>query len=419
MGASNRTAVQFRRRGFSVAALLAAAGATAAFYGALFAVELPSDSILVRYTTGHWILNVTVAMFFWGASSLAVKWAGLRREWAALRHDWIDDRGPALPATQADGLLAAIEAAPRRLLHTALGRRLHNALSDVRDKQASDHIEEHLKYLAELDDEESHAGYALCRLIAWMIPILGFLGTVVGITMAIARITPDQLETSLPEVTSGLAVAFDTTALSLALSMVLMFLMFVVERSEQNALRAVERAARRLLGHRFLASSPASTPYLHAVHAASEQVIAHTRSLVERQTQLWAQAMEGLHAQMERSNAKREEDFAAAMKSIADQWRRDAQAGDEARAQMDQMQARLARIAELLVQRTGEERALVAAQDRLAENLRMLRQTQSFDEALHSLTAAVHLLTVRVRTVHEPAPPEGGSEGAARDRRVA
>ncbi|MEI2659369.1 MAG: MotA/TolQ/ExbB proton channel family protein [Bifidobacterium adolescentis] len=52
----------------------------------------------------------------------------------------------------------------------------------------------------------------LIRTITWAVPILGFLGTVIGITMAIANITPDQLESSLGEVTAGLAVAFDTTA---------------------------------------------------------------------------------------------------------------------------------------------------------------------------------------------------------------
>ena len=78
-----------------------------------------------------------------------------------------------------------------------------------------------MTYLAELGSGRLHDGYALIRTITWAVPILGFLGTVIGITMAIANITPDKLEASLPEVTAGLAVAFDTTALSLALSMLL------------------------------------------------------------------------------------------------------------------------------------------------------------------------------------------------------
>lgn len=420
MGSDTRATLErTRRQGLSIGALIVGLMLTIGFYVALASLHLPRDYALVRYTTGHWILYATVGMFFWGMSDLVAKWLRLRREHAALRFDWLDDHGSAVPASEANTLLEEIESAPRWLLQTSLGRRLWNAIADVHDKQASEHLEEHLKYLAELEEDESHSSYALCRVIAWMIPILGFLGTVVGITMAIGIITPEQLESSLPAVTGGLGVAFDTTALSLTLSMILIFTMFLVERSEQNVLRSIERKSRRLLGHRFLCSTPASTPYLSAVHAASEQVIAHTRALVERQTQLWSKSMEDLQRQVEEINARRETTFANAMKTIADQWRRDTQTIDRTHQQMDQMQTRLAKIAELLVQRTGEERALIAAQDRLAENLRMLRQTQNFDEALHSLTAAVHLLTVRVRSTAEAPTPPAAQEDSLRDRRVA
>ena len=66
--------------------------------------------------------------------------------------------------------------------------------------------------LADQAAERLHESYSLVRTITWAVPILGFLGTVVGITMAIANVTPEQLDTSLGEVTDGLAVAFDTTA---------------------------------------------------------------------------------------------------------------------------------------------------------------------------------------------------------------
>ena len=54
------------------------------------------------------------------------------------------------------------------------------------------------------------------RLIVWAIPILGFLGTVIGITMALNAIDPKAVEESMMQVTTGLGVKFDTTALALA-----------------------------------------------------------------------------------------------------------------------------------------------------------------------------------------------------------
>jgi hypothetical protein len=83
--------------------------------------------------------------------------------------------------------------------------------------------------------DRTHESYGFVRTISWAIPIIGFLGTVMGITVAIANITPEQLDTSIGAVTGGLALAFDTTALSLTLSLVIVFAYFVVERADDDS----------------------------------------------------------------------------------------------------------------------------------------------------------------------------------------
>src|SRR5438270_597962 len=82
--------------------------------------------------------------------------------------------------------------------------------------------------LADADAEGLETSYGLVKIITWAIPILGFLGTVLGITKAIAGVNPEVLEKNLNSVTDGLAEAFDTTASALALTMVVMFFSFVV-----------------------------------------------------------------------------------------------------------------------------------------------------------------------------------------------
>ena len=51
------------------------------------------------------------------------------------------------------------------------------------------------------------------------------------------------------------------------------------------------------------------------------------------------------------------------------------------------------------------EGKLAETQGVLSENLRVLRETQQIDEALHGLTAAIHLMTTRHSPLklHEPA----------------
>ena len=68
------------------------------------------------------------------------------------------------------------------------------------------------------------------------------------ITQSISGITPEKLENSLSEVTDGLALAFDATALALGLTMLTMFLSFMVERAEQAILDTVDRYTDRAVG---------------------------------------------------------------------------------------------------------------------------------------------------------------------------
>ena len=76
-----------------------------------------------------------------------------------------------------------------------------------RQRQSHQSLEEHLRYLAERAADRLHASYALVRTVTWAVPILGFLGTVIGITMAIANISPSELQSSLTDVISGLSIS--------------------------------------------------------------------------------------------------------------------------------------------------------------------------------------------------------------------
>ena len=129
----------------------------------------------------------------------------------------------------------------RRDENSYLVRRVRETLDLVRRTGSAEGIEDHLKYLSELDASRAAQSYGLVRFVVWAIPIMGFLGTVIGITVAIASLSPTQLD-DITGVVSGLGTAFDTTASALALSMVLMFLQFLVDRLEQSLLGKVDES---------------------------------------------------------------------------------------------------------------------------------------------------------------------------------
>lgn len=68
-------------------------------------------------------------------------------------------------------------------------------------------------------ENKSESDQSMIRYLVWLIPSLGFIGTVIGISMALAIANSGDMQA----ITKALAVAFDTTLVSLVLSAVIMF----------------------------------------------------------------------------------------------------------------------------------------------------------------------------------------------------
>ncbi|OQY50496.1 MAG: hypothetical protein DRR08_11750 [Candidatus Parabeggiatoa sp. nov. 2] len=130
-----------------------------------------------------------------------------------------------------------------------IGDRLKKALVHFSASRDLKEVSDILREESETDFAEMESSYALIRVFLWTIPILGFIGTVIGVGDAVGGFSSflsqaqeiDQIKNFLGEVTTGLSAAFDSTFVALALSVVLMMLMFFVEKREKNQLQAAER----------------------------------------------------------------------------------------------------------------------------------------------------------------------------------
>jgi biopolymer transport protein ExbB/TolQ len=83
--------------------------------------------------------------------------------------------------------------------------------------------------------------YTLLRYLVWIIPTLGFLGTVIGISDALEFVGSGQLpaEELLLPTTKKLGVAFHTTLLALLQSSVLMYGLNITQASEETVLNRI------------------------------------------------------------------------------------------------------------------------------------------------------------------------------------
>jgi biopolymer transport protein ExbB/TolQ len=358
-------------------------------------------------------------------------------------------------------------------------RRLQDTCHYLRGSQSTSRLESHLKHLSETAAYRLHDSYSLLLTINWAVPILGFLGTVIGITLAIANVTPEQLDTSLNSVTGGLAVAFDTTTVAMSFSLILVFAYDWIKRSEQRVLSTVDDIALQELLPLFARAGDDADPLQEAQAEAAKQLIDRTETLVQEQTEFWRDSVDGLrerwsetihHQQTHLSEAlesqvaatlddhssqlsqtrqvflsafeqtaqhfataletdrqSREERDESSRQTFEHIWQRfsddlqavirshDAHTEDvidglveqikswqsdleRSTQSIDSQMERLQTLTETLLRLADQEQHLVRVERQLSENLESVRAAETFEQTLHNLTAAVHLLTARVNS---------------------
>lgn len=77
--------------------------------------------------------------------------------------------------------------------------------------------------------------YNLLRYLTWAIPTVGFIGTVIGISLALAMIDPSAAAQPLGDIALALGVSFYTTLVALVESAILVFFMNLVQVREELA----------------------------------------------------------------------------------------------------------------------------------------------------------------------------------------
>jgi biopolymer transport protein ExbB/TolQ len=254
--------------------------------------------LLSRYTAGHPIEMIEMAVFFVGLSALVLRFCDVVGQFHSLRVELLGFLVPVggQAVADCDGLLRELDDL-QGLRETYVVRRVREALEYVRRKNSADSLDQHLRHLEELEGVRVNAAYSMVRIIIWAIPILGLLGTVIGITIAVANLNPETLEESMTKVTHGLGVAFDHTATALSLTMMLMFVKAGVERIEDGLLARVDERVNEELVGRFQQTDAGEDPNALALRRMSDQVVGAIDSLAGRQAEIWKSTVDNTHEQ--------------------------------------------------------------------------------------------------------------------------
>ena len=372
-----------------------------------------------RYFANHWTLYVETIVFFIGLAELLLRLFDVTSQASRVGQPLLGER-PSAPqnASDVEGLLTRLDDLPAAEREGYMPRRLREALQSVLRQGAADKLDDELKYLADVDAARSHSGYALTRIIIWAIPILGFLGTVIGITQAIASIDPKALEASMGGVTGGLGVAFDTTALALVLSMILMFIQFGVDGRESKLLERVDSQAARELCGRF-EQAGGNDPHVAVVRRMAEAVVKSCERLAQRQAEVWQDTIESAHGRWNDLTSSASEHVERALRGAIEggvrahaerlaestldhderqreHWSKFQHALGETAMVARAQQAELTRQTDVLLQVVDATGQVVRLENALNGNLAALAGAQHLQETMLNLAAALHLLNARL-----------------------
>jgi biopolymer transport protein ExbB/TolQ len=210
----------------------------------------PAGDLAWRYLTGFSGIPIPMAaLACWAVAILLLKSLKISAQRRALNLRFVPaESGFVLNVTSVGRVIDSIESTvdqPGRFLYL---NRVLRALRSVRNVGRAAEIDEMLRSQAEADEAVVEGGYTLVRGFVWAIPVLGFIGTIVGLTEAIGRFggvlaeqdtALEEITMRLTEVIQGLETAFVTTGEGLVAALAIHLLQTFVRRQDEAFLDAV------------------------------------------------------------------------------------------------------------------------------------------------------------------------------------
>ena len=247
-----------------VTGLIGAAFA-AAFYLALYPFRKTYLGVLF-YERG-WVQYALALLMGWSAAILLFKWRKLRSQRASMLFDLLPTEvSPTIDVASVPRFTQHIRSLPVPPHSSFLINRVLRGLEHFRVRKSHGEVAGLLATQSEIDATAADSSYSFVKVCIWAIPILGFIGTVQGISDAVAGFS-GSLETakeisvlkeSLNEITTGLAVAFDTTLVALVMSLLVMFPMSALQKAEEDLLNWVDEYCNENLLKRLHEDLPAN-----------------------------------------------------------------------------------------------------------------------------------------------------------------
>ncbi len=319
-------------------------GLTVVWFAFIYFFQAPPGKSPAEFTKGETLANLfykhfsvsfaNTLFFFWAAAICYLKMLKLKLQRRAMLLDVLPkDLGLAINAQNVGSFIDHVYGLPVKLRDSLMVNRIRKALEFFEVRQNVSEVSSLMSSQSAIDGSRIMGSYILIRAFLWAIPLLGFIGTVIGLSHAISGMSFSNVEDvskiveSINSVTSGLGTAFDATLLGLIFAVFLNFPLNSLAKHEEEALNDIDAYCNEVLLPRLDDGAAGTAAAQKAGQAtAMEDLGAVAEVVVQALTSAQAQFLTDLNALSERMldyantlEARNEQYQQAALQALADQ----------------------------------------------------------------------------------------------------
>lgn len=196
-----------------------------------------------------WVPFATTFLMFWSLSILLLKRIQLKAQREAMLLDVLPVEVSAqITLDSLDRFVDHINELPGSSQESFLINRVLRGIEHFRVRQSASDTVTMMESQSAIDANNVSGSYTLVKVFIWALPILGFIGTVIGVSAAVGSLAGSLesaadisgLKEELKTVFGGLKTAFDTTLLALIMSMIVKIPASALQKGEEDLITAVD-----------------------------------------------------------------------------------------------------------------------------------------------------------------------------------
>lgn len=262
----------------------------ATFLSMLWVFNPPAEKAIADYKTMEWLaslffkhalVSITNTVFFcWAMAILYLKLGKLRHQRRALLLDVLPlDLGREINSQNVGDFIDHLYALPHRLRDSVMVNRIRKGLELFEVRPSVADVGHMMSSQSDIDGMRIGGSFSMLKAFLWAIPILGFIGTVIGLSHAIGGMNLDmedltKIKATLGDVVGGLGTAFDATLLGLVLALMLNFPLNAMIKAEDDNLNEIDAFCNEVLLPRLSDGAGASNALTAALGGETGAFIA-------------------------------------------------------------------------------------------------------------------------------------------------